>query len=361
MSSTTEMLENIYEKRKSNAKGALSAVNMYRRHLRQNRQATKVLTSIENARGKTDPALLQRCDEYASDILGWKGYAPWLYVYTATAGTFKEGWIPDNFYGAFVVPATSGRYGDVSHLKPLSRSVFSSEMFPDVASYVNGFFYDKDLQVVRDEHLESILFNDRTKVVYKTDESLQGLGVHVFDRSSFNIEKIRSLPSGVFQEYLHQHPLLAELMPSSVATLRVTTVIDDSGLCSARAAYVRIGRSADTHVQSKSHIRVGVDLESGNFCSEGYPPDWVPIDRHPDTKIFFAGRRVPEFDKCLSSVINLHYRMPFVRSIGWDVTVDRHNQVKIMEWNGTHNGIEFSEAIQGPCFRDLHWEELRHV
>lgn len=50
-----------------------------------------------------------------------------------------------------------------------------------------------------------------------------------------------------------------------------------------------------------------------------------------------------------------------MRCIGWDVTLDDQENVRIMdmEWNAGHNDIKFSEATQGPCFSDLHREWLK--
>ena len=56
--------------------------------------------------------------------------------------------------------------------------------------------------------------------------------------------------------------------------------------------------------------------------------------------------------------MELHRSIPFVRSIGWDLIIDINDTVKVMEWNGYHNDIKFSEATQGPCFSDLGWEKL---
>lgn len=338
---------------------ALTTANRYRLHYKLNRQALQILDGIHGARGETDPKILQQCDDYAREVFGWKGYAPWLYVYSATAGTFKEGWIPDNFYIGVVVPALKGPYRKIHNLKPLSRSIFSSDLFPDVAYRVNGLFFNRDLHAVDERDLRNVLFADRDKVVFKSDSGLAGRGVHVLDSSTFDVEKLRALPNGVFQEYIDQHPQLAKFMSSSVATLRITTVIDDEGQCSARASYLRIGRSAETHVISTSQMRVAIDLATGDLSADGYLPNWLTVDRHPDSQQIFAGNKVPEFGKCMSAVTELHKRMPFVRSVGWDVSVGRDGEVKVMEWNGNHNGIKFAEAVQGPCFADLHWERYR--
>ncbi|GEM_PF-3607225 len=42
------------------------------------------------------------------------------------------------------------------------------------------------------------------------------------------------------------------------------------------------------------------------------------------------------------------------------MTVDTYGNVKVLEWNGSNNGFTYSEATQGPCFKDLEWEKL-HV
>ena len=51
--------------------------------------------------------------------------------------------------------------------------------------------------------------------------------------------------------------------------------------------------------------------------------------------------------------------MPYVRAIGWDVSVDKNDDVHVMEWNGNHNDIKFSEATVGPCFLGLGWEKYK--
>ena len=66
-------------------------------HYRHKLQAEELLKSIESEKGKISPKIKKQSREYAQDVLGWTGYAPWLNVYSAIAGKFKEGWIPDNY------------------------------------------------------------------------------------------------------------------------------------------------------------------------------------------------------------------------------------------------------------------------
>jgi hypothetical protein len=68
--------------------------------------------------------------------------------------------------------------------------------------------------------------------------------------------------------------------------------------------------------------------------------------------------KIPAFRDCVDTVLQLHGKIPFARCIGWDIAVDESGQVQVMEWNGEHNDVKFSEATQGPCFLDLNWELL---
>jgi hypothetical protein len=70
---------------------------------------------------------------------------------------------------------------------------------------------------------------------------------------------------------------------------------------------------------------------------------------------------IPAFSKCVVTVLDLHKKIPFARCVGWDVTVDVDENVQVMEWNGGHNDVKFSEATQGPCLSDLKWERLQLV
>lgn len=331
-----------------------------RYHLNQSKLANKILKGIEVSKGKTSNSDIKSCDDYSVDVLGHKHFAPWLYVYSAISGKFKEGWIPDNFYGLIVVPKLNGSYRKVSSLKPLNFAIFQSDLFPDLLSYANGIFFDRDYKFVPPEAVEAKLFEDNNKVIFKLDDSLQGLGVHVFDRNSFSAKKIEKLGNGLFQGFIQQHSLFNEFASNSVATIRITTVYEDNGEVSVRACYLRFGSGDETHVQSKTHIRVPIDLKTGAFNDIGYTPEWIEIQRHPTSKVEFSGKVIPAFRECVRTVTELHKKVPYVKCVGWDVTVDMDERVRLIEWNGGHNGIKFSEATEGPCFADLGWDKLRN-
>lgn len=327
-------------------------------HMAHKKSALKILNNIESVKGKTDSKLLKLSDEYAMDIFGWKGYAPWLYVYSAMNDKFKEGWIPDNYYGKVVVPNLKGNYGEIADFKSLTSRLFDSIHFPDIAYYTNGLWLSPKYQIMSDTQIIELSSSQGEKLVYKVDNSLQGKGVYFIDRDNINIEKLKKIGNGVLQNYIKQHNFFNDIIQNSVATLRITSVISEKGEVSVRACYLRVGRSSDTHVMSASHIRIPVSISNGYLDKFGYTTNWLQIEKHPDTDFIFENQKIPHFNKFLEAAINLHKMVPFTRTIGWDMILDINNNVKVMEWNGSHNDIKFSEATQGPCFHDLGLHEL---
>ena len=327
-------------------------------HRRHASEAHAALTNIELRRGKTDPAELRAAEAYARDVLGSACYAPWLYVYTALNGRFKEGWIPDNFYGWVVVPLLKGHYGKVSELKTMSRQLFQDDVFPDIGYHVNGICFSPDYAAIPCSDLEQTLFSNTDKVAFKSDQTGQGKGVIILNRQDFGAVTIRSLGNGVFQRFICQHQTFAQFGSEAVATIRFTTVVNDGGAVSLRACYLRLGRAADGHVRPDTEVCVSADLTDGRLQSTGYQSDWTNIDAHPDSKVQFDGLGLPRFRQCVDKVLELHAKFPFARCVGWDVTVDVTGEIVVLEWNAEYNDVKFSEATQGPCFADLGWEKL---
>jgi Sugar-transfer associated ATP-grasp len=349
-------MSRVFQTAKTVAKAAL------RRHYARNhiRAARAKLAKLEQAYGPLNAADRARCDAYAVEVLGDAKFAPWLHVYAHVAGRYKDGWIADNFYDECVLPQTSGPYGELSGLRSLNMTLFSAAEFPDLAAQVNGMVVRRDGTPVATRDLVKVLFDQTDRIVFKSDASQSGIGVTVLDRAAFDPSRIGSLGNGIFQPFIRQHELFQRLGNCpAVATLRLTTVCDDLGKITLRGCYLRFGQGSGDYLVSSEEVNAVVDLASGELAPTGYLPDWRRIDRHPQSDIPFAGHSIPNFADCVEVALRCHARIPYVRCIGWDLTVDDRGAVKVMEWNGGHNGIKFTEATQGPCFADLNWQRFR--
>ena len=324
---------------KKSIKNLISKYEHYRHYKSHRDKAYQILKDVESGKGKTDPKSIKLSNDYAANVLGWSGYAPWLYVYSAIAGCFKEGWIPDNYYSRVVIPATN--YGKISALNSFTSKIFRSTLFPELVYYVNGLFYLPNYKIISIEEVKKIIFKNSDKVVFKLDNSSKGRGVFILEKSNFDNSRLQTLGNGVFQTYIKQHQLFKELMPWSVATIRMTTVMEKSGNSTLRACYLRIGRNDDTHIKAESSLRVPVDCLTGELSEKGFLSNWTTVNKHPDTNIPFINKVIPNFSNSVTAILELHKLFPLVHCIGWDVTIDENNILNIMEWNGGHNGIKF--------------------
>ncbi|WP_299790140.1 sugar-transfer associated ATP-grasp domain-containing protein [uncultured Marivita sp.] len=337
---------------------ARSILHSKRFHRSNRLQAQKALKHVENEKGALGKNHRTMCDEYASDVLGGREYAPWLYVYSAVSGGFKEGWIPENFYRKTVAPEIKGPYGPISRLKPLNRVFFGQGYFPDLASHIHGVFVDSEHGVLRKEQVKPMLFARSERVIFKIDQSSRGRGIYIFEKHEFDIDEVMLLGNGVFQSYIEQHDSLAEFTNSAVATLRVTTTTEPDGTPRIRACRLRLGRDGDSHLKVANQIKISVNLDDGQLAQYGYYPNWTTTPVHPDSRKSFSGFFYPKFDEVCQIALKLHAMVPYVQCVGWDICVDRFGEVKVMEWNGAENDIKFDEATQGPCFKGLDWERF---
>ena len=327
-------------------------------HIEHNNDAKRILKVVEAKKGAFNPKDKKLCIEYAKDVFGNKKYAPWLFVYSAFAKEFKEGWIPNNYYGEHVIPNINGEYGDIGDKNAAISKLVNVSNSLDIAYYVNRLFLSADYEVLNEEKLKKLLFSQNEKVVYKIENSQQGKGIYFFDEKTFNIDAIKKLGNGVFQDYIEQHPFFSEFTTSSVATIRITSVCDDNGEIHPKVGYFRFGRDNDTHVISSSAMKIPIDIKTGKLFEDAYYPNWESTKQLPDKDISFAGKELPLFNECLSEIKKMHSCIPFIRCVGWDVIIDKNNNVRLIELNGGHSGIKFSEAVQGPNFKGLNWGNL---
>ena len=327
-------------------------------HLLYNQRARAALKQVEDQQGPTDSALLDRCNEYAQDVLGSRRFAPWLHLYAAVSGDFREGWIPDNYYHRVVHRMKSPVAAKVSNLKTFTNTILDTGALPDLAYAIDGVYFSRDLAPIPPLELAAILFGAHDRVYFKPDDSRQGRNVRVLTKEDFEAGARSRFSDGVFQAPIRQHDFFEALSPRATATVRITTAREPDGSIGVKAAYLRVGRESDEIVRSAAAIKVPLDRNTGALASIGYLPGWRRIDTHPDTGFRFSGSSVPHFDDAAILCRSLHERCPHMPCVGWDVCSEQDGQVKLMEWNADHNDIKFSEATTGPCFRGLQWETL---
>ena len=264
-----------------------------------------------------------------------------------------------NFFGKLVVPRVNKELVTTTHFKSFSNVVLRTDALPDIAYYVDGVFYDRQMSVINVHHLRGLAAQQQGPLFVKQDRSKRGLGVLKVGPQELSVEGFQRIGNCVIQTPIKQHNFFDGIITGSVATTRITTVKDADGTISLRAAYLRLGRKDTPWVQSHNSIRVAIVNSNGELDEFGYTQDWRRWPKHPDSNSSFAKRRIPRFKDAVLLCLELHRKVPHFTILGWDIAVCESEEIAIMEWNADHCSIEFSEATTGPCFLGLNWEKYR--
>ena len=160
----------------------------------------------------------------------------------------------------------------------------------------------------------------------------------------------------VFQEIIQQNSFLASFNPDSVNTFRLLT-LNINGRCTLLSSFLRMGaKGAFVDNLSSGGILVGIDKE-GVLHDFGITKDYSKKYESP-TGLLFQGIRVPLWDQIKQEVLDFHRKIPYANLIGWDITVNKDDQVIVVEINLDGAEIEAHQIFNGPVFGDR-FNEIR--
>lgn len=306
---------------------------------------------------RPDGSVLRRIDAYATEVLGSPRFAPWLRVYTAWAGEFREGWIPDNYFGRVVLPAVQGPARTLSSFRTLARRLIAQEdLLPDQLYRVRGQWLDLDGRPLDPAEVEEVAFEHGPRVVVKNDASTQGRGVRVVERGRDDLLRLEG--DFVVQRWITQPEWMARFNAESLATIRIMTLKPTGEPAAWCGGNLRFGVTGSEVLKSAEAIRIAMMDSQGTLDECGALPDWTRVTRHPQSGLEWKGLEVPGFPEVRDTCARLHDALPHLTLIGWDVALDREGTYHVLEWNSIHPGIVYIEANTGPQFVGLGWEEL---
>lgn len=240
-------------------------------------------------------------------------------------------------------------------------------LFPNVAQPVTivrrmaGIYYDRRYNPMSLDRAIDIMLEkayEGTEIIVKPTNMGGGKGIFFVNKNSSyksvkaNIENLGGR-AFVAQEVIEQSDFMRAFNGSSVNTVRITTLLHKDKV-HVLAALVRTGQEGsrvDNFSQGGSII--GVDIKSGK-CN-----DWALTHDNDHITVLPSGLDlkaepliVPNFDKIKATVEKLHYIIPYIKLISWDIALDKNNTPTLIE-NNFAGMIQMHEAVTGPIFGEL--------
>ncbi len=186
---------------------------------------------------------------------------------------------------------------------------------------------------------ENMLANSSGRMVLKNSHGQVGSEVEVIYCEHFTPKKLMKYMKkknyNLAEEFVVQHPMLMELSPSGLNTLRIFTQLHE-GNVRILGARLRVSVNSTVDNMGAGNLAAPVDIETGKVYGPGVYSDITKADEeiHPVTKRPIKGFNIPFWGKVISLTESVALYRPDNKSVGWDIAVTGEGPELI---EGNHN------------------------
>ena len=247
--------------------------------------------------------------------------------------------------------------------KALCDVYFPQMSFPDVyVRSLNGSFFDREMNYISKEEAKRILIEKENFVIKPSLCTNQGFGVKKVSMCSDSKELDAIFEDEgkdfIAQEVLRQAPELERLNPTSLNCFRVTTMFMNNKF--GFSTCLKVGKKGAERDNWNTGYWVKV-TDDGKCCKYGYDYNMDSVEK-TDNGIIFENLVMPEYHKMISHLESMHRKIfPNCGVIGWDVTIDKDYEVRIIEYNISDPGTNIEQFVCGDFFKPFKNEMLDYL
>lgn len=190
------------------------------------------------------------------------------------------------------------------------------------------------------------LFKGCDRLFYKPVFGSKGIGAEVHEINRKNrktvYNKLMSLPKGVVEEFVIQHPDMAKLAAASVNTLRVVTlsstqfpVTADGKHADVAYASIRIGNGeAVVDNFHSGGMTAAVDIDTGIIVTNAVDMGARIFENHPFSGEKIKGTAIPFFRETIDTIMRICEEKELTGYLGWDIAITK-NGPELIELNSS--------------------------
>lgn len=294
---------------------------------------------------------------WAEEALGSARFIPWLRLWTAVQGRFREGWLPDSYLARHVLPGLQGGAGRrLGASRMLARRILGTDLMPDRAYRVRGFWLDRAGRAIAPETVEKVAFGRAATLLLRRDSAPRGQILTRIDRECFARETSAAVGDLTLIAPPAPDPALADLAPGGLPLMRLVTVKPEGEAARLAGSLLRL--PTDGAALPRPGQEIALPLAEGLVSGAGLGPDWLPLARHPESRAPFEGRALAGHAAAEAACRALHDKLPHLTLIGWDVLPAADGKIKLIDWDPGVTETGALQALSGPVFASLGWEDL---
>ena len=304
---------------------------------------------------------------YWKKLIGKEIPTYWHEYFYSRNGEFSVRYVPTCLYHSSLIYRLNMRPLTMAYTDKCSYDNY----LPDVRRpetiirNTNGYFFDERHPITKNEALERCK-NLKDVVIKPSMIGMWGTGVRIISTNNGRIDEKETVEelfdtfkeNFIIQKKVIQHPEMSRLNPTSLNTLRVLSYHHGDEVV-VLYAVVRIGRK-DKLVDNETAGGINADicLDDGHIkdCAYGTPSEKRILTT--DIGTVLKGFEIPAFNDVISTVKELHKRLPYFNLIGWDFGVDDSGKPVLIEWNRCP---DLSQTAHGPAFGDMTEEIVKYA
>lgn len=336
----------------------------FRIHLMRKR--TKAKYKADSNRYVLSSAQKKEIKAYFKELSGQDVSLNWHEYLSSRRKEYHKEYIPSDFFRFFICPrANRLNYGYAYSDKNMNDIYLHGVRHPEkVLKNMNGFFYRDNEAISREEAVK--LIQNIDNVLIKPTLLTHGDGIRkltvvngITNLGGITVEELfdRYKEDYLIEGFVHQHPDMAKLNPSSVNTIRALTYRSGMDVIPLYTV-IRIGRKGQPIDNESAGGISAVINPDGTLGKYGYgSTSYEPVEK-TDTGVTLEGYKIPSYDKVIDTIKRLHLQLPFFRIVGWDICVDEEGEPVLIEWN---SHAELSQSANGPAFGENTERLIREV
>ena len=274
--------------------------------------------------------------------------------------------MPETFYFAFVDEYFSNpQWSNPFEDKNLNDLYFHDIQLPKTVFHkINGLFLDEKYEQISKEEAIKRIYGQNEVVLKQSRGSYGGKGLLFWNKTNHTNDELTGFIDHnnhlICQEAIHQHKEISRLNPSSINTIRITTLFFEN-IVYPLSSYLRMGAEGSrTDNATGGGIVCGIN-DNGNLKPVAYDQSANVYHCHPQG-VNYQDITVPNFQTIVETASSLARRLAGVsKLISWDFAVAEDGSPVLIESNLSFGGVGCHQLCNGPLFGDLTDKVLKDV
>lgn len=300
----------------------------------------------------------------------------WFEAYKYFQGKADPKSIPEDFWKFYEYILNPHKYQMLQHKGVLHKFLPKEYLPGTLVNKIFGILYDKDDRILSEVEAYKIL-DKSAHFLYKPNKVTGGgKGLQEVDLSKMSkaereatIRDILQRDHFICQELLEGSTKMTRFNhnPRTVNTIRCITLLLN-GKVSVVSSYLRMSAGDTVNDNVSFSTKTNLQTETAN-CYVGIHPDGslhefglCRIDRarkfyQSPSGIVFKGEKLDFYEHIKETLMDLHMHLPLLGFVAWDVTLDKNDNIRIIEINLNEQDIDDHHLFNGAVFADR-FEEL---